>query len=50
MFRPEAAEEFEMVFCRALQDSLVACKQRIAAYREDGKTLDVFVDHSAVVR
>ena len=44
MFRPEAAEEFENVFCRALEDSLLTCKQRIAAYREDGKALDVFVD------
>jgi len=44
MFRPEAAEEFEKVFCRALEDSLSACKQRIAAYRADGKGLNVFVD------
>jgi hypothetical protein len=44
MFRPEAAEEFENVFCRALEDSLSACKQRIAAYRADGKALNVFVD------
>jgi len=44
MFRPEAAEEFEKVFCRALEDSLCACKQRIAAYRSDGKALNVFVD------
>lgn len=44
MFRPEAAEEFENVFCRALEDSLSTCKQRIAAYRADGKALNVFVD------
>jgi hypothetical protein len=44
MFRPEAAEEFENVFCRALEDSLFACKRRIAAYRSDGKALNVFVD------
>lgn len=44
MFRPEAAEEFEKVFCGALEDSLSTCKQRIAAYREDGKALNVFVD------
>ena len=44
MFRPEAAEEFEKVFCRALEDSLSACKQRIATYRADGKALSVFVD------
>ena len=44
MFRPEAAEEFENVFCRALEESLSACKQRIAAYRADGNALNVFVD------
>jgi hypothetical protein len=44
MFRAEAAEEFERIFCRALEDSLSACKQRIAAYRADGKALNVFVD------
>ena len=44
MFRPEAAEEFENVFCRALEDSLSACKQRIAAYRADSNALNVFVD------
>jgi hypothetical protein len=44
MFRPEAAEEFENVFCRALEDSLSACKRRIAAYRSDVKALNVFVD------
>jgi hypothetical protein len=44
MFRPEATDEFENVFCRALEDSLIACKQRIASYREDGDALNVFVD------
>jgi hypothetical protein len=44
MFRPEAADEFEKLFCRALEDSLIACKQRIAAFREDGKALNVFID------
>lgn len=44
MFRPEAAEEFENVFCRALEDSLATCKRRIAVYHEDGKALNVFVD------
>jgi len=43
MFRPEAAEEFENVFCRALEESLSACKQRIAAYRADGRALNAFV-------
>jgi hypothetical protein len=50
MFRPEAAEEFENVFCRALEDSLSACKRRIAAYRSDGKALNVFVDIQAALR
>jgi hypothetical protein len=44
MFRPEAAEEFEKVFCRALEESLTASKQRIAAFRADGQALNVFVD------
>lgn len=44
IFRPEAAEEFETVFCRALEDSLIACKQRIAAYRDERNAPDVFVD------
>jgi len=44
IFRPEAAEEFEKVFCRALEDNLSACKQRIAAYRADRNALNVFVD------
>jgi hypothetical protein len=44
MFRPEAAEEFENVFCRALEDSHLTCKQRIAAHRADGNALNVFVD------
>lgn len=44
MFRPEAAEEFERVFCRSLEDSFSACKQRIAAYRAGGEALNVFVD------
>ncbi|HEX4022244.1 MAG TPA: hypothetical protein VHX63_13955 [Acidobacteriaceae bacterium] len=44
MFRPEAAEEFERVFCRALEDSLPACKRRIVAYREGGDGQQIFVD------
>ena len=44
MFRPEAAEEFESVFCCALEGSLTACKQRIMAYRADGNSPNVFVD------
>jgi hypothetical protein len=43
-FRPEAVEEFEGLFCRALDESLTAGKERIAAYRRDRKTLQVFTD------
>lgn len=43
-FRPEAVEEFEGLFCRALEESLTTCKGRIAAYRRDQKTLQIFVD------
>ncbi len=43
-FRPEAAEEFENVFCRALEDSLSTCKRCIAAYRGDGNALQAFMD------
>jgi hypothetical protein len=43
-FRREAAEEFEGVFCRALEESLSICQQRVAAYRPDGNTLDIFMD------
>jgi hypothetical protein len=41
MFRPEAAGEFENVFCRALEENLSASKQRIVAYRADGNALSV---------
>jgi hypothetical protein len=41
-FRPEAVEEFEGLFCRALDESLTAGKERIAAYRRDRKTLQIF--------
>ena len=44
MFRPEAAEEFEKVFCRALEKSFSAGRQKIEAYRTDGNALRVFVD------
>ncbi len=43
-FRPEAVEEFEGLFCRALEESFTACKDRIAAYRRDQKVLQVFMD------
>ncbi len=44
MFRPEAAEEFERVFCRALEDSFSACEQRIKEYREGGDIPNGFID------
>lgn len=43
-FRPEAVEEFEGLFCRALEESLTACKERIATYRRDRQSLRVFID------
>jgi hypothetical protein len=43
-FRPEAVGEYEQLFCRALEDGISACKERIAAYRSDQKALQVFVD------
>ena len=44
MFRPEAVEEFEKVFCRALEDCLSECKRRIASYRANRNAVGVFVD------
>lgn len=44
MFRPEAVEEFEGLFCRALEESLSACKDRIAAYRIDQNAAQAFRD------
>ena len=35
MFRPEALEEFEGMFCRAFEDTLSVCKERIDALRRD---------------
>jgi hypothetical protein len=43
MFRPEAVEEFEGIFCRALEESLAASTAQIAAFRQDRKAKDVFV-------
>ncbi|MGB6130377.1 MAG: hypothetical protein WBG54_01240 [Acidobacteriaceae bacterium] len=43
-FRPEAVEEFEGLFCRALEESLTVCKERIAAYRRDRETLQICMD------
>jgi hypothetical protein len=42
MFRPEAVEEFEGLFCRALVESLTACRELIASYRRDQKAYPVF--------
>lgn len=44
MFRPEAVEEFEGIFCRALEESLSACRERIAAYRVDQRAAEAFRD------
>jgi hypothetical protein len=44
LFRPEAIAEYEQLFCRALENGIVACKERIAAYRSDHKAVQVFVD------
>jgi len=41
MFRPEAVEEFEGMFCRAFEDSLAVCKERIAAFRRDPNALEI---------
>jgi hypothetical protein len=42
-FRPEALEEFEGIFCRALEKSLAASTAQIAAFRRDRNAKDVFV-------
>jgi hypothetical protein len=43
VFRPEALEEFEVIFCRSLEESIAASKAQIAAYRRDGSGKDTFV-------
>lgn len=43
-FRPEAAEEFEHVFCRALEDSFSACERYITVYRNDGNADQLSMD------
>jgi len=43
MFRPEALEEFEGIFCRALEEGLTSSTVQIAAYRCDRNAKDVFV-------
>jgi hypothetical protein len=42
-FRPEALEEFEGIFCRALEESLTASTARIEAFRRERNATDVFV-------
>jgi hypothetical protein len=42
--RPAAMEEFERMFCCSVEDSFAVCKKRIAAYRNDRKALETFVD------
>jgi hypothetical protein len=43
MFRPKAVEEFEGIFCRALEESFAASTSQIAAFRQDRKAKHVFV-------
>lgn len=38
MFRPEAAQEFDRVFCRALQENLPSCAEPISAAPENGRS------------
>lgn len=42
-FRPEALEEFEGIFCRALEECLTVSTARIAAYRHKGTAKDIFL-------
>jgi hypothetical protein len=44
LFRPEAAEDFEGMFCQSLQDTKSRCKHRIVAYRENHNALEAFFD------
>jgi hypothetical protein len=43
MFCPEAVEEFERIFCRALEESLASSTAQIAAFRHDRNAKGVFV-------
>jgi hypothetical protein len=43
MFRPEAVEEFEGIFCRALEASQTSSTAQITAFRHDRNAKDVFV-------
>lgn len=43
-FRPEALEEFEGVFCRALESSFTFSQDRIAAHRRDRNEAQAFED------
>ena len=44
MFRPEAVEEFEKVFCRALENSLFVARRHLAEAKSDTETPQGFVD------
>ncbi len=44
MFRPEAVEEFERIFCRALEESIAASTAQIVAFRQNRNAKDVFVE------
>jgi hypothetical protein len=43
-FRPEAVEEFEKLFCRALIESLSAYKERIPIYRSDQEAHQILAE------
>lgn len=40
MFRPEAVEEFEGIFCRALEECSAVCKDHLAAHKRDGNAAE----------
>jgi hypothetical protein len=43
-FRPEAVEEFEALFCRALEESLAASSEPIGNFRQDGQASEAPMD------
>ena len=49
MFRAEAAEEFENVFCRAMDGCFTVCKQRMALYQDSNDVCGSFSDVEQVV-
>jgi len=43
MFRPEAVDEFERIFCRTLEESQTSSTAQITAFRHDRNAKDAFV-------